>query len=604
MSVGDGRFDYIVVGAGSAGCVLANRLSADASVRVLLLEAGGRDVNPWIHVPVGYFKTMHDPRTDWCYVTEPDAGLAGRSILWPRGKVLGGSSAINGLLYIRGQARDYDQWRQLGNTGWSYEDVLPYFRRAEDQERGGDEHHGVGGPLAVSDMRVRRDVCDAFIAAAEELGIPRRDDFNGAEQEGAGYFQITARNGLRCSTAVGYLRPVRRRDNLRIMTRAHAEMILVRDGRAVGVRVRRGHEALDVHADAEVILSAGAIGSPQLLELSGIGDGERLRSLGVPPLAHLPGVGENLQDHLQIRAVYRCTQPTLNDEVNNPVRKLLIGLEYLFLRRGPMSMAVSLVCVFARTRPELEMPDVQFHVQPLSADKPGEGLHRFSAFTSSVCQLRPESRGSVHARSPQPAEHPAIRPNYLATLTDRQVTVAGMKLSRRLAATDALAPFVVEELLPGASVQSDAELLAHAREVGQTIYHPVGTCKMGNDSLAVVDERLRLRGVGGLRVVDASIMPTITSGNTNAPTIMIAEKAADMIRQDRRCCALLDSALCFPEHDAARRIGVPAHRYHARYAARHRRVPLARRRGARRGRRSLQRLALWRESRSGAPRGR
>ncbi|MDX1431153.1 MAG: choline dehydrogenase [Gammaproteobacteria bacterium] len=534
MSIATGRFDYVVVGAGSAGCVLANRLSADPSVRVLLIEAGGRDVNPWIHIPVGYFKTMHNPRTDWCYVTEPDAGLAGRSIQWPRGKVLGGSSAINGLLYIRGQARDYDQWRQLGNSGWSYEDVLPYFRRAEDQERGASDYHGTGGPLAVSDMRLRREVCDAFIAAAEELGIPRRDDFNGAEQEGAGYFQLTARNGFRCSTAVGYLRPARRRENLCIMTRAHAERILIDDGRAAGVRVRRAGEVVDVHAEAEVIASAGAIGSPQLLELSGIGDGEHLRALGVPVLVDLPGVGENLQDHLQIRAVYRCTRPTLNDEVNNPLRKLLIGLEYLISRRGPMSMAASLVCVFARTRPELETPDIQFHVQPLSADKPGEGLHRFSAFTSSVCQLRPESRGSVHARSADPHEHPAIRPNYLATLTDQQVTVAGMKLSRRLAATEALAPFVLEELLPGAAVQGDAALIEHAREVGQTIYHPVGTCKMGSDPRAVVDERLRVRGVASLRVVDASIMPTITSGNTNAPTIMIAEKAADMIADDRR----------------------------------------------------------------------
>jgi choline dehydrogenase len=527
-------FDYIVVGAGSAGCVLANRLSADPSCRVLLLEAGSRDSNPWIHIPVGYFKTMHNPKTDWCYKTQPEPGLNGRRIEWPRGKVLGGSSSINGLLYIRGQARDYDQWRQLGNAGWSYDDVLPYFIRAEDQERGADQYHGSGGPLGVSDMRVRRDVCDAFINAAEEIGIPRRDDFNGAEQEGAGYFQLTTRRGLRCSTATGYLKPARARENLKVITGAHVLGLEFDHARAAAVRYQAGGTVTRARAAAEIILSAGTIGSPQLLQLSGVGPGESLRGLQIPVVNDLPGVGENLQDHLQIRAVYRSTRPTLNDEVNNPLSKVLIGLQFMLFRSGPVSMGASQVCLFTRTRPELETPDIQFHVQPLSADKPGDGLHRFSAFTSSVCQLRPESRGRVQIRSPDAYEHPGIEPNYLATHTDQQVVVAGMKISRALAATRALAPYVLDEMLPGPRVQSDEELLGHAREVGQTIYHPVGTCRMGSDPGAVVDERLRVHGLHGLRVVDASVMPTITSGNTNAPTIMIAEKAADMIIEDAR----------------------------------------------------------------------
>jgi choline dehydrogenase len=529
------EFDYIIVGAGSAGCVLANRLSADGKHSVLLLEAGPKDSNLWIHVPLGYGKLFKDKTVNWMYQTEPEPGLDGRTIFQPRGKVLGGSSSINGLLYVRGQHEDYDRWRQHGNSGWGYDDVLPYFKKAEDQTRGANEFHGVGGPLPVSDSRHGDPLSDAFIAAAAETGIPVNKDFNGATQEGAGWFQTTTRGGKRASTAVSYLRPAKDRKNLHVETSAQAQRILFEGRRAVGLEYRKEGSLRTARARREILVSSGAYNSPQLLQLSGVGPAELLKKHGIDVVLDAAGVGHDLQDHMQVRVVMRCSQPiTLNDVVNHPLRRIMAGARYAAFRKGPLTIAAGTSGAFFKTNPRLASPDIQIHFLPFSTDKMGEKLHAFSGFTASVCQLRPESRGSLRIKSADPSVPPEIRINYLATETDRTANVEGLKILRRILHAPALKPFVVDEYDPGAKVVSDQDLLAHCRRRGSTIYHPTSTCRMGNDPLAVVDQRLKVRGIEGLRVVDGSIMPDLVSGNTNAPIVMIAEKASDMILQDAR----------------------------------------------------------------------
>ena len=527
------EFDYVIVGAGSAGCVLANRLSADGKNSVLLLEAGPKDSNIWIHVPLGYGRLFKNKNVNWMYQTEPEPGLDGRTIFQPRGKVLGGSSSINGLLYVRGQHEDYDRWRQHGNSGWGFDDVLPYFKKAEHQQRGANDFHGVGGPLPVSDSRHSDPLSEAFIAAAAETGIPVNPDFNGASQEGAGFFQTTTRQGRRASTAVSYLRAAKSRKNLHIETSALAQRILFEGRRADAVEYRKAGALRTARARKEILISGGAYNSPQLLQLSGVGPAELLRKHGIDVVRDAPGVGHDLQDHMQVRVVMRCAKSiTLNDVVNSPVRRILAGARYAAFRKGPLTIAAGTSGAFFKTNPRLATPDIQIHFLPFSTDKMGEKLHSFSGFSASVCQLRPESRGSLRIGSADPTVPPEIRINYLATEVDRSANVEGLKILRKILRAPALSSYVIEEVDPGAKVSTDEELLNYCRQRGSTIYHPTSTCRMGSDPLAVVDQRLRVRGIEGLRVVDGSIMPDLVSGNTNAAIIMIAEKASDMILED------------------------------------------------------------------------
>ena len=535
------EFDFVIVGAGSAGCVLANRLSANPRHSVALVEAGGRDNSPWIHIPVGYFKTMGNPKTDWCYATEPDPGLNGRSIPWPRGKVLGGSSSINGLLYVRGQSQDFDGWRQLGNSGWAWADMLPLFKRSESWTNGKSDWRGDEGPLSVEPSRIKRQIIDAWIEAAVAAGYYRNPDYNGADQEGVGYFQLTTKAGRRCSAAVAYLRPAFNRPNLKVFTKTQVLQLTFDGTRATGVTAENSRGIISISAGKDVILSAGAIASPQLLMVSGIGPAEELKRHAIQIRHNLPGVGRNLQDHLQARPVFKCKLPTINTEISNLLKQAGIAAKYALTRSGPMAMAASLGTGFLKTRPEVDTPDIQFHIQPFSADSPAEGPHRFSAFTASVLQLRPESRGHLALRSRSMKDHPKIYPNYLATSTDRETLVAGIKVARRIAGFEPLRSLITAEHAPGPDIGKDDNdaILDWARNTATTIYHPSGTCKMGpqTNRLAVVDDRLRVHGITNLRVADASIMPKITSGNTNAPTIVIGEKASDLILEDRQAYA-------------------------------------------------------------------
>ena len=533
----DGDYDHIIVGAGSAGCVLANRLSADPDRRVLLLEAGGRDDWIWYHIPVGYLFAIGNPRSDWMFKTEQEKGLNGRSLSYPRGKVIGGSSSITAMIYMRGQAADYDHWRQLGLAGWGWDDVLPYFKRHEDHFLAPSESHAAGGELRIEQQRLRWDLLEAFRAAAAEAGIKPIADFNTGNNEGSCYFHVNQKRGRRWSAARGFLKPALRTPNLRLETGCQAERIEFDGRRAIGVTWRQQGIVRHAHGH-NIILAAGSIGSPHVLLLSGIGPATQLQENGIPVVRNRPGVGKNLQDHLQLRAIFRVSGvKTLNTSYHSLFGRIGMGLEYAFLRRGPLTMAPSQLGLFTRSDPSRERANIQFHVQPLSLDRFGEPLHTFPAFTSSVCNVQPTSRGELRLRSPDPAAPPAIAPNYLSTDEDRQVAADSLKITRRIVAQPALQRFKPQEYLPGPSARDDdASLVRAAGDIGTTIFHPVGTAKMGRDSdpLAVVDERLRVLGVEGLRVIDASVMPTITSGNTNAPTMMIAEKGAAFILEDAR----------------------------------------------------------------------
>ncbi|GAB3630328.1 choline dehydrogenase [Pandoraea terrae] len=529
-------FDYVVVGSGSAGCVLANRLSENGKYSVCLLEAGPPDRYMWIHIPIGYGKTMFHKVYNWGFYTDPDPNMLNRRLYWPRGRTLGGSSSINGLIYIRGQRADYDHWAALGNPGWDWDACLPYFRRLEHNDLGAAPTRGTGGPLWASSIRTPHPLVDAFIASGERLGVPRVDDFNNGAQEGVGYYQLTTRNGLRCSTAVAYLKPAKKRANLTIETNAHAARILFDGSRAAGVRCQRGGETFDVRASREVILSAGALQSPQLLQLSGIGPAAALRELDIPVVRDLPGVGQNLQDHLQIRLIYEVNRPiTTNDQLNSLWGQARIGLQWALARSGPLAVGINQGGMFCRALgDESATPDTQFHFATLSADQAGGSVHPFSGCTYSVCQLRPASRGTVTLASRDPLAAPKIQPNYLSDELDRRTVVAAVKFARRVAQTEPMRAWMAREHRPGQDVRTDEEILRFCREYGATIFHPSGTAKMGpaDDPMAVVDARLRVRGVAGLRVVDGSIMPTLVSGNTNVPIVMVAEKAADMLLED------------------------------------------------------------------------
>ena len=536
-----GSFDYVIVGAGTAGCVLANRLSADPDVRVLLLEAGGKDDWIWIHIPVGYLYCIGNPRTDWCYRTEPCAGLNGRSILYARGKVLGGCSSINAMVYMRGQSHDYDAWAAAGNPGWAWHDVFPIFKRSEDHYGGASEIHGAGGEWRVEEQRLDWKILNAWRDAAEQCGIPKIADFNGGDNFGSARFQVNQRTGVRWNTSKAFLRPAMHRPNLTVLTNVLATKIVLetrdRTRRARGIEFQQSEEEFFAEARCETILAAGAINSPQLLQLSGIGSGKLLQSLAIDPRHILPGVGENLQDHLQLRMAFKVRGvATLNEQANSLFGKAKMGLQYALFRTGPLTMAPSQLGAFAKSNPQVASANIEYHIQPVSLDKFGDPPHRFPAFTASVCNLRPESRGHVRIHSSDPTQHPAIQPNYLSTDNDRQVAIDSLKLTRNISAAGALAKYQPEEFLPGPSWQSDAALVEAAGNIGTTIFHPVGTCKMGpaSDPNAVVDARLRVHGIAQLRVVDASIMPTITSGNTNSPTIMIAERGSTIIREDRK----------------------------------------------------------------------
>ena len=529
------EFDYVIVGAGSAGCALANRLSECGRYTVGLLEAGPSDWNPWIHVPVGYYKTMGNPAYDWCYDTENDPGISGRSIPWPRGKVLGGSSSLNGLLYVRGQPRDFDIWSQLGCNGWSWEDVLPFFKKSENWS-GEDETglRGNDGPLSVQPARLKRDIVDMWVDAAVNAGYRRNPDYNGVDQEGVGHFQLTMKGGRRCSSAAAYLSPIKGRRNLSVVTNSHVKKINIHDGRAVSVEVSNKKNFSSILARREIVLSAGSIGSPQILMLSGVGPGSDLKRLGIEVKNDLKGVGENLQDHLQARPIFKTNLSTINVETSNYFKQALIGLQYIITQRGPMTMAASLGTGFLKTEAHFETPDIQFHIQPFSADMPSKVTHKFSAFTASVLQLRPESTGHLKLKSPNFLDSPEICPNYLSTDVDCKTIVKGVKIARQIANCEPLKSRLNGEHAPGPDVAINDEeaTLEWVRRTAVTIYHPTGTCKMGTDEMAVVTPNLKVKGIEGLRVADASIMPRITSGNTNAPAIMIGEKASDLILKE------------------------------------------------------------------------